>query len=299
MTKKNGVYLISPSSAISDLNSLDRAIVRLRGLGYEVVEDQGARLVHERFAGTDEQRIAAVHRAIRQEHKLVMVTRGGYGLSRILPYIDWQAVAASGKIFIGLSDFTAFNLALLAKTGAISYSGPTAVFDFGAALTNDFTINSFQRVLAAEPASFSFAATGVSSVRVCGTLWGGNLAMLVSLLGTEYFPQIDGGILFLEDVCEHPFRIERMFSQLLYAGILQRQQAVVLGEFTDYRLAAHDNGYDLGSALQWLRNNLRVPVITGLPYGHTAKKLSLPVGAQAELVANAGQANLKLPARIF
>ncbi len=296
---KNGVYLISPSSAISDLNSLDRAIVHLRGLGYEVVEDQGARLVHERFAGTDEQRIAAVHRAIRQEHKLVMVTRGGYGLSRILPYIDWQAVAASSKIFIGLSDFTAFNLALLAKTGAISYSGPTAVFDFGAALTNDFTISSFQRALAAEPASFGFAAPGVSSVRVCGTLWGGNLAMLVSLLGTEYFPQIDGGILFLEDVCEHPFRIERMFSQLLYAGILQRQQAVVLGEFTGYRLAAHDNGYDLGSALQWLRNNLRVPVITGLPYGHTAKKLSLPVGAQAELVANAGQANLKLPARIF
>lgn len=289
-----GIYLVSPSSAIADGAALDRAVQRLRALGHAVVLDRGARLVHQRFAGTDRQRVNAIHRAVRQAQPVVMATRGGYGLSRILPFIDWQAVADSGKTFVGLSDFTAFNLALLARTGAISYSGPTAVFDFGARQVDPLTQSLFQETMTGELQILSFEAPDADPVDARGILWGGNLAMVASLLGTPFFPDIDGGILFLEDVSEHPFRIERMLTQLWHAGVLQRQKAILLGQFTDYRLAAHDNGYDLDTVVQWLRKTVRVPVITGLPYGHVPVKATLPVGAPVGVATEEGMAYLVL-----
>jgi len=114
-------------------------------------------------------------------------------------------------------------------------------------------------------------------------LWGGNLSVLVSLLGTPYFPEIKGGIIFLEDIGEHPYRIERMLSQLLHAGVLAQQKAVLLGQFSDYKLVAHDRGYKLQSVINWLRQQLKVPVLTNLPFGHVPRKVLLPVGAQVDL----------------
>ncbi|MFA5663721.1 LD-carboxypeptidase [Castellaniella sp.] len=292
--RRAGIYLISPSSAIADAAALDLAIQRLRALGHPVAQDRAARLVHQRFAGTDRQRVAGVHRALKQKHPVVMATRGGYGLSRILPAIDWRAVADSGKIFVGLSDFTAFNLALLARAGACSYSGPTAVFDFGAPEVDELTRDLFQETLSGELQVLSFEAPGADAVDARGVLWGGNLAMVVSLLGTPYFPQIEGGILFLEDVCEHPFRIERMLTQLWHAGVLQKQRAIVLGQFTGYRLVPHDNGFDLAAVVHWLRRAVRVPVVTGLPYGHVRVKAMLPVGAIVGLATEDGMAHLLL-----
>src|SRR4029077_12256147 len=111
-----------------------------------------------------------------------------------------------------------------------------------------------------------------------GTLWGGNLAMVAHLVGTPYFPHVDGGILFLEDVCEHPYRIERMLYQLHHAGVLARQRAILLGRFTEFELNGNDGGYDLEGAVAQLRSLVNVPVFTGLPFGHVADKLTLPVG---------------------
>src|SRR5690606_7883054 len=173
------------------------------------------------------------------------------------------AVADSGKIFVGHSDFTAFNLALLARTGAVSYTGPSAVPDFGQKSMDDLTADLFAEVMRDELEILSFESPDSDRVDARGVLWGGNLAMLATLLGTPFFPQIDGGILFLEDVGEHPYRIERMLTQLLHAGVLERQNAIVLGRFTEYRTATHDNGYDLDSVVKWLRGACRVPVVTG------------------------------------
>jgi len=103
------------------------------------------------------------------------------------------------------------------------------------------------------------------------------------LLGTPYWPQIKGGVLFLEDVNEHPFRIERMLTQLLHAGVLARQKAIVLGQFTGIRLAPHDKGFKLPTVVAWLRSQLKVPVLTGLPFGHVPTKVLLPVGAKVDL----------------
>lgn len=123
-------------------------------------------------------------------------------------------------------------------------------------------------------------------------MWGGNLSMLTSLLGTPYFPDVKGGILFLEDVAEHPYRIERMLTQLLHAGVLGRQKAIILGQFTEYKLVPHDRGYKLQTVVNWLRQQLKIPVLTNLPYGHVATKVVLPVGARTDLLVEGRDALL-------
>ncbi|MBB5214049.1 LD-carboxypeptidase [Parapusillimonas granuli] len=289
-----GIYLISPSSAVPDPAALALARERLAGIGFKTTVDRTALAVHERFAGTDKQRLASIRRALKQKHPIVMATRGGYGLSRLLPCIDWQAVADSGKVFVGQSDFTAFSLALLARTGAPSYAGPTAVFDFGGKKMDDLTADLFAESMRGELDVLSFESEDSDRVDARGVLWGGNLAMVCSLIGTPYMPEVPGGILFLEDVAEHPFRVERMLTHLWHAGILSRQRAIVLGRFTDYRLAPHDNGYDFPSVLAWLRAHVKVPVVTGLPYGHVKVKATLPVGRKVGIATEAGMAHLLL-----
>jgi len=289
-----GIHLFSPSSAVADPEAVALARERLRSLGFRSTLDRTALAVHERFAGTDRQRLAAVQRALRQTHPIVMATRGGYGLSRILHLIDWQAVADSGKRFVGHSDFTAFNLALLARTGGESYSGPAAVSDFGQKTMDDLTADLFVEVMRDELEVLSFESADSDAVDARGVLWGGNLAMVASLVGTPFLPQIDGGVLFLEDVGEHPYKVERMLTHLLHAGVLARQKAIVLGRFTEYRLAPHDNGYDMASVLAWLRSACRVPVVTGLPYGHVKVKATLPVGRHVGIATEGGMAYLLL-----
>ncbi len=292
--RPDGIYLISPSGAVADPATLEVAQTRLGELGFKTKVDKAALLVHERFAGTDKERLAGIARSLKQKHPIVMATRGGYGLSRLLPFIDWQAVADSGKVFIGQSDFTVFNLALLAQTGAHSFAGPTAVFDFGAKKMDDLTAALFVESVHSELEILSFESPDSDAVDARGILWGGNLAMVASLIGTPYMPRIDGGVLFLEDVGEHPFRIERMLTQLWHAGILGRQKAIVLGRFTEYRLGAHDNGFDLPSVVNWLRATVKVPVVTGLPYGHVKIKATLPVGKKIGIATEDGMAHLVL-----
>ncbi|HWL28250.1 MAG TPA: LD-carboxypeptidase [Burkholderiaceae bacterium] len=289
-----GIYLISPSGAVADPASIELARQRLGELGFKTAVDRAALLVHQRFAGTDKQRLAGIARSLKQKHPIVMATRGGYGLSRLLPFIDWKAVADSGKTFIGQSDFTAFSLALLARTGHVSYAGPTAVFDFGGKKMDDLTAALFGESMRRELEVLSFEAPDADAVDARGILWGGNLAMVASLVGTPYMPKIKGGILFLEDIAEHPFRVERMLSQLWHAGILARQKAIVLGSFTDYRLAPHDKGYDLPVVVSWLRAAVKVPVITGLPYGHVKVKATLPVGRKVGIATEDGMGHLLL-----
>lgn len=288
-----GIYLISPSGAISDPESLVRARANLKALGYGTTLDRTALAVHQRFAGTDAQRLAAFGRAIRHKHPIVMATRGGYGLTRILPAIDYRAMADSGKRFVGHSDFTAFQLALLARTGAVSYAGPMARYDFGGKKVHELTADLFGEVMRDELEILSFEAPDADPVDTRGVLWGGNLALVTALIGTPYLPKVRG-VLFLEDVNEAPYRIERMLLQLLQTGVLARQKAILLGHFTDYKVSPLDNGYSLDEVVAWIRRETGVPVIRGLPHGHIAMKATLPVGARVGLATEDGMAYLVL-----
>ena len=290
----SGIYVISPSGAVADPETLARAQARLSRMGFKVALDRGVLNQEQRFAGTDTQRLVAFTRALKQKLPIVMASRGGYGVGRLLGAFDWQALANSGKRFVGHSDFTAFSLALYAKTEAISYAGPMACFDFGAKKPEILTAEIFGECMRGELEILSFETQDADTVDGRGILWGGNLAMITSLLGTPYMPKIKGGILFVEDVGEHPYRIERMLNQLAQAGILGKQKALLLGGFTDYRLAVHDRGYDLKAAIAFIRKSVKIPVITGLPFGHTAMKVTLPVGAKVGVATEKGLAHLVL-----
>ena len=289
-----GIYIISPSSAVAEPLALERATTYLTTMGFKVAIDRTALARQQRFAGTDTQRLAAFSRAIKQKLPIVMATRGGYGITRLLPHLDWKAIADSGKRFVGQSDFTAFNLALLAQTGMVSYAGPTACFDFGAKKPEILTTEIFGESMRGELEILSFETHDADPVDCRGVLWGGNLAMVTALIGTPYMPKIKGGILFVEDVGEHPYRIERMLNQLAQAGILGRQKALLLGGFTEYKLAEHDQGYDLKSVIAYIRKTAGIPVITGLPYGHTTMKATLPIGAKIGVATEKGLAHLVL-----
>ena len=288
--KKLGIYLVSPSGAM-DPDVIAKSRVTLAEQGFKVSVDRAALARHQRFGGTDAQRLAGLHRAATQKHEIVMATRGGYGLTRLLPQIDWQLLADSGKKFVGYSDFTALQLGLLAKTGMVTYAGPSAAA-FGAKKVDDLTADIFAEVMHGELEILSFDSPDADPVDCRGILWGGNLAMVTSLLGTPYLPKIKGGILFLEDVNEHPYRVERMLAQLLQAGVLAKQKAIVLGNFTEYRLTPNDAGYDMSEVIAWLRRETGLPVVTGLPFGHTAFKVTLPVGAKVGLATEDGVAHL-------
>ncbi len=280
------IYLISPSGAVEPDAPVQRAIGHLARAGYVAALDPAALRVRQRFAGSDADRAAAFARAAAQPAPIVMITRGGYGLTRYLPQLDYKALARARKRWVGLSDFTAFQLAMLAKARAVTWAGPALLGDFGPERFEDIdevTLGTFRDAMSGALEIVGFRYGGPAGVEARGTLWGGNLAMVNALLGTPWFPKVQGGILFLEDVNEHPFRIERMLTQLLHAGVLDRQQAILLGQFSRYRLADNDRGFDLPAVVRWLRAQTRTPVLTGLPFGHEHPKLTLPHGAQVAL----------------
>ncbi|RMX07638.1 LD-carboxypeptidase [Corticibacter populi] len=286
------IYVYSPSGAVQDRAAFRRGIKRLRQWGHHVDVDEAALLRHTRFAGDDATRIAAIHRAARSGADVALISRGGYGITRLLDQLDYALIARAidqGTQFVGFSDFTALQLAVLASTGRVTWAGASLGVDFGAQPEPDeITVACFEDALygVGEGTGWRVGkdSLGHDGLEVAdATLWGGNLAVLTALVGTPHLPQVDDGILFLEDVGESPYRIERMLLQLEMAGILQRQQAVLMGQFTEARVTPHDRGFRLQTVIDGLRERLSrhgIPLLSNLPFGHVSTKVSLPVGAK-------------------
>lgn len=285
--------LYTPAGALPSAAPLRRAAKRLGKLGYEVTIDASALARQQRFAGDDETRLAAIHRVAEAAPSIALATRGGYGMTRLLDRLDWALLARSveqGTRWVGHSDLTALQLGMLAHGGARSWAGPMAAYDFGRedadGGVDEVTEGCFVEAMSGELEAVGFRTeAGFDGLSAKGTLWGGNLTVLCSLLGTPHWPRIrGGGVLFLEDVAEHPYRVERMLLQLLQAGVLGAQKAVLLGSFSDWKPVKSDRGYKLKTVVEYLRAQTGVPVLTGLPFGHVPTKVTLPVGAKVELV---------------
>jgi len=271
--------------------ALRRAATRLKALGFGVELDASVKLRHQRFAGTDEQRLATLYRVADAAPSIAMACRGGYGMTRLLDAIDWKRVArsvAKGTRWVGYSDMTTLQMGLLAHRGTPSWAGPMACDDFGRADdeggVDDITRDCFVEAMTGALRAVGFRTeAGFDGLHAKGVLWGGNLAMLCSMLGTPHFPRVKGGILFVEDVNEHPYRVERCLLQLHQAGVLGAQKAVLLGAVSDYRASPLDRGYTLKSAVAHVRSVSRTPLVTGLPFGHVRTKVSFPLGQRVEL----------------
>jgi len=308
------IHLIAPSGACLDDKSPLAGIDWLKNKGITIQNAECVHRVHERFSGSDDERLNELNQlATLNPQTVVMAMRGGYGLHRLLPDIHWSAIAKAinnGLQICGHSDFTVLQLGLLAKTGAISLSGPMLNYDFGkldesgkSIPPDEFMWQQFQTAIKERKLSCSVTATQSFlgkqvSNSLSGMLWGGNLTILAGLVGTPYLPsaqQTKNGILFLEDVNEHPYRVERMLMQLFDAGVLANQSAILLGSFSAYSLYDHDKGYSLERAIAAIRKRLpeSIPILTDLPFGHQSNKLTLPVGAQASLDYSAAGFTLK------
>jgi muramoyltetrapeptide carboxypeptidase len=288
------LLLFSPAGVLRSVLPLRRAASRLGRLGFTVKIDVAATLKAQRFAGDDEARLAAVHRVARARPSVALATRGGYGLTRLLDGIDWKRIAKSvdsGTRWVGMSDMTALQLGLLAHTGGITWAGPMACDDFGRSESDggvdDVTEACFAEAMSGELEAVGFRTeAGFDGLEARGVLWGGNLCVFNSLLATPHFPRIRNGILFLEDVNEHPYRVERNLMQLQQSGVLDAQRAVVLGAFTAWKKSPNDRGYSLQAAIDRVRATTKTPILTGLPFGHVPTKVSLPVGARVQLLVD-------------
>jgi muramoyltetrapeptide carboxypeptidase len=291
MTQARTFDLIAPSGYPLDPQSAQRGAERLQAAGHRVDNLAATQRRHQRFAGTDAERAADINRLADPAHPLpdiVLAVRGGYGATRLLDALDYdglQRLRDQPLAIVGHSDFTAIQLALYARAGVKSFGGPMFSGDFGAAEPSEFTMQHFWNALTKPAFTVTSDVPQAQSADVTGMLWGGNLAMVAAAVGTPYMPLVEGGILFIEDVNEHPFRIERMLHQLHQSGILPRQQALVLGQFTGARLSEFDNGYSLDTMLEQMRSVIGIPVVTGLQFGHVPDLLTLPFGATARLVA--------------
>ena len=284
--------LFTPAGVLATAAPLRLAAKRLKALGFEVQVDASALAKQQRFAGDDETRLAALHRVADQAPGIALATRGGYGMTRLLDHIDWKRIVRSverGTRWVGHSDLTALQLGLLAHAEGVTWAGPLACDDFGrsdeAGGVDEITRDCFLEAMSGALEAVGFRTeAGFDELQVRGTLWGGNLCMLNSMLGTKHFPRIRGGVLFLEDVNEQPYRIERNLLQLHQAGVLDAQKAVVLGAFSAYRKSPLDRGYSFKTVVQYLRTLTKTPILTGLPFGHVQPKVTFPVGARVTLI---------------
>jgi len=284
------IGICAPSGFLPAPEKLSLAVTRLESHGYKVVVTPSVLARDGYCAGSAESRLADLHRLVEDPSiDLIMAARGGFGLSHLLPHIDWKACAKSQKLFCGFSDFTALHLALYSQTGQISLAGPMAVTDFAGSDESALHAEHFWALVSSQRSAEHIYPEWQNDQahqpqKIEGTLWGGNLSLVTHLVGTPWFPQIEGGLLFLEDIGEAPYRIERMLMQLDLSGVLAKQSAIILGAFTGCEppegAAAQ---YHLSEVITGLRKRFAGPVISGLPFGHIKDKFTLPFGAPATL----------------
>jgi len=292
------VRLIAPSGYPHDRAAMARGVTRLREAGCTLDGLGVLERTELRYAGSDAERAADINvlATLDALPDIALAIRGGYGATRLLEHLHYDALrerlSGTHTVLVGHSDFTAIQLALYAKSGLVTFGGPMLGPDFGAETPSALTLPHFWQTVRAAQGHAEWSSSGEHALDLEGPLWGGNLAMLCSLLGTPYFPRIDGGILFVEDVGEPPFRIERLLYQLHLSGVLGRQRALILGDFTDCRSSSYDNGYGLAEGFAQIRRVADIPVLDGLPFGHAPDKFTLPFGVPARLRVEDGRARL-------
>ena len=288
------VGLVSPASAMGSDDGLDRAEWWIRGMGLVPKFGPHAGGRHGYLAGTDEERAADLNAAYADPAvKAVFAVRGGWGGARILPLLDWATIRAHPKLLIGFSDVTALHLAFAARAGFATIHGGNATSSWRKASWESLWRLAFAGDTPVLGGAEVEAETGrpartVTGGRATGRLLGGNLTILSTLMGTGWLPEMKGAVLFLEDVNEAEYRIDRMFQQLKLAGVLDGLAGVIFGQCTSCATTAPDYaGFTLDQLIDHYLAPLGVPAVAGFNTGHVANQLSLPSGARVELDADA------------
>ncbi|SHK06363.1 S66 peptidase family protein [Rhodothermus profundi] len=289
------VAVIAPASP-PDPEKLEAGIRRLEAAGLTVERGQTLALQRGYLAGDDQMRAKELnHYLQRTDIRAIFCARGGYGCLRLLPLLDYEAATRTPKLLIGYSDITALHLALLRRAHVPGLSGPMVATDWPL-LDRETEQRFWEMAQGAAPHPLSFVGNASPHVlrpgEAEGLLIGGTLSVLVRLIGTPYLPDLNGAILFLEDVGEAPYRIDGMLAQLHLAGVLDRLAGLILGYFTECAPAASAPSLTLQDVLHDYLGRASYPVVTDFPYGHVLSKNTLPIGVRARLIA--GEAGVQL-----
>lgn len=299
------VALVSPSSATDERLSLQLAQEAMQALGFKVKTGEHYASRYGHLAGTDAGRAGDLNAMFADDEvKAIVCVRGGSGAARLLPLLDYDAIRANPKVLLGYSDVTALHNALLAQAGLISFHGP-----IGAGSWNRFNVDQFRRVFfdrelmqyrnkvdaGDELVPRKHRTLTITGGKARGELVGGNLAVLVALAGSPYLPAFDGAILFLEDVSEAPYRVDRMLTTLKLMGVLDRIAGFVFGECTDCDPGEGYGSLTLDQIFDDHIKPLGIPAYRGAMIGHIREQFIVPVGGQVELDADAGTFRLLEP----
>jgi len=297
LQKGSRIGLIAPASLPDDLSRIDRGVGTLEDLGFDVIRYRTYEHGHGYLAGPDEQRAEELnHFLLRTDIDALVAVRGGYGCMRLLPLVDFEAARQHPKLLIGYSDITALHLAFLAQAGWAGLSGPMVATEW--AQPDGPSTTHFPRLAQGETGQLlgpeGEVLQGLVSGEAEGLLVGGNLSMVVRLLGTPYLPNLRGAILAIEDVGEEPYQIDAYLSQLSLAGVLQDLGGLVLGGITEGRVPDGKRSLTMQEVLDHYIASLSFPVAKNLVYGHFSPKSTLPSGVRSRLRVSGDEAALDL-----
>ncbi len=292
LLKGDVIGIISPASSPDEYSKIEAGVNYLEKLGYRVESGKNIGKSTGYLAGTNEERLKDLHDMFRNKNvKAIFCARGGYGSPRLLDKIDYKLIAANPKIFVGYSDITALQLAFMAKTGLATFAGPMLAVDFAdeispyteemfwALLTSN---KKFGKIIPPNDEKIFHLTTG----NIKGRVIGGNLSLISSLIGTEYLPPFKDKILFLEEIGELPYRIDRMLNQLRLAGLLRKINGAILGAFVDCNETDPlKKSLTLGEVISEYFGTLDIPVVYNFKHGHLKENITVPYGIMVKLNA--------------
>ena len=284
---KSTIGLVAPASPIYDSNQFDEMLVNLQELGFNLKLGKHVKDRRGYLAGKDEDRASDLMEMFKDDEvEAILCIRGGWGCNRILPYLDFEVIKSNPKPLIGFSDITSLHMSIFKKTGLVSFHGPVGKSEW-----NDFTKSSFEEVLIDgiagryqipdEELHDTFIINGGKAE---GPILGGNLSVLVAMLGSYYVPSFEGAILFLEDVGEDPYRVDRMITQLKLAGILSSINGFIFGQCTNCNPGA--NSLTLQQVFDDHIKPLNIPAFYGAMISHESKNVTIPVGLASSIDAD-------------
>jgi len=289
------IGIISPASSPLDPSKLASGVKYLEKLGYRVEIGNNVGKVNGYLAGTDQERADDLNSMFRNKNvKAIICVRGGYGAFRILDKINYKLIRDNPKIFVGFSEITAIQTAILHNAGLITFAGPMVASDFANGLSS-YTEEMFWRVITSNKKLSRLKYPGqtrlsaITKGSATGRILGGNLAVFNALIGSPYFPLLKDRILLLEDVAELPYKVDRMFNQLKMLKVFNKVKGIVLGRFVDcYEHDPMKKTLTLGEVMEDYLNDLKIPVVYTFPHGHIKDKLTVPIGLNIKMNATKG-----------
>ena len=295
LNKKDVIGIISPASSPDEFTRVERGVKYLEGLGYRVKVGANVGKNHGYLAGTDQERVDDIHSMFKDKDvKAIFTVRGGYGAFRLLDKIDYRIVKNNPKIFVGYSEITSLQMAFFEKAELMTFAGPMVAVDFYDEISS-YTEEYFWETITSnkklgklkfpENQKLPSLQKGIAS----GRLIGGNLAVFAGLLGTEYFPNLTGKILMIEEIGELPYRVDRLLNQLRLSGTFKKVKGIILGRFIDcHELDPNKKTLTLGEVISDYVATLKIPSIYTFPHGHIKDFVTIPFGLKININAAKG-----------